>query len=61
MRNDESILASSSRRYWGPEAVLCPVHAISTKLATAGGGRDVSSLVAAAKVSIAYPFQRDFM
>ncbi len=25
--------------YWGTEAVLCPVHAISTKLTTIGGGQ----------------------
>jgi hypothetical protein len=45
--------------YWGTKAALCPVHAMSTKLATIGWGarEDASSLVAAEKVSITYPFQ----
>jgi hypothetical protein len=58
MRNEDSISRVLGPRYWGTEAVLCPVDAISTKLATTGGvGEDASSLVAAEKVSITYPFQ----
>jgi hypothetical protein len=31
--------------YWGTEVVLCPVHAISTKLATTGGAGEDAKLI----------------